>query len=473
MTFEAIIGLEIHIEMQTNSKMFSSSPVSYGQEPNTNVSIFDMAFPGSMPLPNKCAVINAIRTANALNMDISHTLTFERKNYFYSDLPKGYQITQKFNPLGRNGYLDLDTDGVIKRINIEELHIEEDTCKQIHYVNYSLLDFNRAGVPLIEIVTKPEIKSGKEAADFVKKIRSIVTFLGVSDGKMEDGSMRCDVNISLRTNENDFGTKVEIKNLNSINNIQHAIDYEIYNQSLILERGEKVVQETKRFDENLKQTVLMRVKNDAVDYKFFTDSNILPFILTSEFVKEAIETSPELADVKAKRYLALGVDEKNANKIIQDANLANYFDKLLINGASPTIAANWLNDEIRSFINKNNIDIISFPISPENLAKLLNLIKENQISNSQAREIFTKLVKSDEEINKLLGELSFHQVNDEGEIRPIINKILDQNPKAIDDYKNGKDKALGYLVGLILKATDGKANPTLSKELLLEEIKRR
>ena len=294
MNFEAIIGLELHVEMKTKSKLFSSAPVSFGAEPNTKTLPFDMAFPGSMPILNKQAVINAIRVCNALNMTIDDELWFDRKNYFYSDLPKGYQITQQRRPIGSNGYLVADGN----KINIERLHLEEDTCKQLHSGNYTYLDFNRAGVPLLEIVSKPEIRNGKEAMTFVEKIRSIVTFLDVSNGKMEEGSLRCDVNISLRPiGQKSFGTKVEIKNLNSLANIQKAIDYEIKRQESLLLSGGHVKQETRRFDETTKKTVLMRVKTDEIDYKCFTEPNILPLKLSKEFIETAIKTSPQLAEV--------------------------------------------------------------------------------------------------------------------------------------------------------------------------------
>ena len=283
--YDVIVGIEIHVQMKTNSKMFSSAPVSYGKDSNTQVDLYDFAFPGTMPTINKDAVIHAVRVANALNMEIDNTLLFERKNYFYSDLPKGYQLTEQFRPLGKNGYLIIGD----KKIEIERLHIEEDTCKQVHLNNCSLLDYNRAGIPLIEIVSKPDIDSSEMAMKYVEEIRSIVSFLGASDGKMEEGSLRCDINISLKDKESSkLGTKVEIKNLNSISNIKKAIDYEIKRQTELLNCGQEVWQETRRYDEANKKTTLMRFKIDEIDYKFFTDPNIPPMRLSKEFIKEAI-----------------------------------------------------------------------------------------------------------------------------------------------------------------------------------------
>ncbi len=295
MNFEAVIGLEIHVQQKTKSKMFSSAPNSFSRDPNTQVAPLDMAFPGTMPVVNKQAVINAIRVANALHMEIDHTLYFDRKNYFYSDLPKGFQITQQRRPIGKNGYVMVDTPNGKKRIGIERIHMEEDTCKQEHFMDYSLLDYNRAGVPLCEIVSLPEISNGVEAREYAEAIRNIVVYSGTSDGKMEEGSMRCDTNISLRPyGQKEFGTKVEIKNINSFKNIELAIEYEMKRQSQLLLQGIKIQQETRRWDEASGKTVLMRVKTDAVDYKYFCEPNITPIHLSDNFVQDAIDTCPEL-----------------------------------------------------------------------------------------------------------------------------------------------------------------------------------
>ena len=474
MEFEAIIGLEIHVEMKTKSKMFSTGPVSFGEDPNTKVNIVDMAFPGIMPTVNKQAVINAIRVSNALHMHIDDLVMFERKNYFYSDLPKGYQITQQFRPIGSDGYLTIETSNGPKKIEIERLHMEEDTCKQLHSWDFSLLDYNRAGIPLIEIVSRPDMRNGEEAAKYVEKIRSIVTFLDVSDGKMEEGSLRCDVNISLReVGATKFGTKVEIKNLNSLNNIQKAIDFEISRQSIILEFGGQIEQETRRFDEGSKETVLMRVKTDAVDYKYYTESNIAPIKLSKEFIEDAIKTSPELAETKLERYKSFGLNDYDSNLLIADHDVSNYYDQGIKSGCSPKLLANWVIGDVQSILNRDAISIKEFKVSPENLGKLILLVEAGKVSNKQARDIFSEMVNSNEDPESIMKKLGISQVSDEGELRKIVIETLDQNEQSIIDYKNGKDRAIGFIVGQIMKKTQGKANPALVNKLILEEIGRR
>ena len=331
MNFEAVIGLEIHVETKSNCKMFSSSPNKFSTNPNSQCSVFDLAFPGVMPSVNKKCVINALRVCHALHMKIDNELWFDRKNYFYSDLPKGYQITQQFRPIGKDGYLILDIDDKKVRINIERLHMEEDTCKQLHLRDETLLDYNRAGVPLIEIVSRPEIKNGLEAMKYVEKIRDIVTYADVSDGKMEEGSLRCDVNVSIRpVGSEKFGTKVEIKNLNSLANIQKAIDFEIKRQSSLLLKGIAIEQETRRYDELKKETVLMRVKTDAVDYKYFTEPNIIPILLSDEFITDAITSCPELLDHKLERYMnEYKLSKYDSLVILSNKDNANYFEEIL------------------------------------------------------------------------------------------------------------------------------------------------
>ena len=474
MEFEAVIGLEIHVEMKTVSKMFSGGPVSFGEDPNTQVNIIDMGFPGIMPSVNKQAVINAIRVSNSLHMHIDDTVMFERKNYFYSDLPKGYQITQQFRPIGSEGYLEIETSQGLRKIGIERLHMEEDTCKQLHSWDFSLLDYNRAGIPLIEIVSKPDLRTGEEAAKYVEKIRSIVSFLDVSDGKMEEGSLRCDVNISLREKGTEkFGTKVEIKNLNSIANIQKAIEFEISRQSIILDFGGTIEQETRRFDEGSKETVLMRVKTDAVDYKYFTEPNIAPIKLSKEFIEEAINTSPELAEVKLERYKSLGLNEYDSSLLISDKNIANYFDEGIKLGVNPKLFANWVIGDIQSVLNKEDISITEFKIKPSLMVELISLIEEGKISNKQAREFFAEMLTNPISPKELLKKSGATLISDEAALKEIINEVLSVNEQSIFDYKNGKDRALGFLVGQVMKKTQGKANPSATSKLLVEELNRR
>lgn len=474
MEFEAVIGIEIHVEMKTISKMFSSAPVTFGDDPNTRLMPLDMAFPGTMPVVNKQAVINAIRVSNALHMSIDKELWFDRKNYFYSDLPKGYQITQQARPIGSEGYLIIEVDGQEKRINIERLHMEEDTCKQLHSWDCSLLDYNRAGIPLIEIVSKPDMHSGEEAMKYAEKIRSIVSFLDVSDGKMEEGSMRCDVNISIREKgATKLGTKVEIKNLNSFQNIKKAIDFEITRQSTLVECGIAVVQETRRFDEGSQETILMRVKTDAVDYKYFTEPNITPIVLSDEFVDEAIRTSPELADSKLARYKEAGLSEYDSGLLISNKEISDYYDKVVAAGANAKLAANWVLVDVQAILNKAIISINEFKVSPENLGKLILMVEANKVSNKQARDIFAVMVNDNADPEKVAESIGATQMSNEDELKAIISKICDENGQSIVDYKAGKDRALGFLVGKVMQATKGKANPALTSKLVLEEINRR
>ena len=475
MNFEPVIGLEIHVEMKTKSKMFSSAPVKFGDEPNTDVAPLDMAFPGTMPVVNKQAVINAIRVSHALHMNIDNELYFDRKNYFYSDLPKGYQITQQHRPIGKEGYLIIQTSNGERKIEIERLHMEEDTCKQLHSWDCTLLDYNRAGVPLIEIVSKPDIRSGEEAMKYVEKIRSIVSFLDVSDGKMEEGSLRCDVNISIRPIGSKYlGTKVEIKNLNSIANVQKAIDYEFDRQVQALINGEEITQETRRFDEASKTTILMRVKTDAVDYKYFIEPNIPPIKLSNEFINHAIESSNELAEAKLERYKKLGLNEYDSNLLIQNKDIALYFDEAVKFGGSPKLIANWIIGDIQSILNKENISINDFPINANTLSKIVMAIDEKKISNKQARDIFYKHI-SDLSLNidSLIKEVGGSLINDENVLINLIKEIIDANPQSVLDYKNGKDRAVGFLMGQLMKKTQGKVNPGVANKLIVNELNRR
>lgn len=472
MNFEAVIGLEIHVETKSNSKMFSSSPNKFSTNPNSQCSVFDLAFPGVMPSVNKKCVINALRVCHALHMKIDNELWFDRKNYFYSDLPKGYQITQQFRPIGKDGYLILDIDDKKVRINIERLHMEEDTCKQLHLRDETLLDYNRAGVPLIEIVSRPEIKNGLEAMKYVEKIRDIVTYADVSDGKMEEGSLRCDVNVSIRpVGSNKFGTKVEIKNLNSLANIQKAIDFEIKRQSSLLLKGIAIEQETRRYDELKKETVLMRVKTDAVDYKYFTEPNIIPILLSDEFITDAITSCPELLDHKLERYMnEYKLSKYDSLVILSNKDNANYFEEILKYTNEYKLAANWVSVDIQSFLNKTNKSILEFPISSKDIATLINAIKDNKVSNKIAKDIFSKALQG-ENIEELLEKSS--QVSDVSELLKLVNEVLDQNQESINLIKNGKDRALGFLVGQVMKLSKGKANPALTSKLIKEEIEKR
>lgn len=476
MNFEPVIGLEIHVQMKTKSKMFSSSPNSFSRFPNSEVTPFDMAFPGTMPVVNKQAVINAIRVANALHMNIDHTLHFDRKNYFYADLPKGFQITQQRRPIGSNGYLMIkDKDGNPKRIGIERIHLEEDTCKQLHFVDYSLLDYNRAGAPLVEIVSYPEMRSDVEASRYVEAIRNIVVYSLTSDGKMEEGSLRVDVNVSLRPyGSSEFGTKVELKNLNSLKNIELALAYEISRQSSILLSGGKVEQETRRFDESSGKTILMRKKTDAVDYKYFPEPNITPIKLSDEFVNEAISTCPELYDSKKNRYLSYGLAEVDADIILSSLDMAYYFEKCIKgNEKLAKTISNFLIVETNSYLNKNGLTMADFKLAPTDLAKLASM-QEEGYSHKQCADIFFYCLDNGSSIEDAVKALHIEkQSNDASEILPMVSEVLDANPQSIADFKGGNGRAIGFLIGQVMKKGKGKINASLVAKIMNEEINKR
>jgi aspartyl-tRNA(Asn)/glutamyl-tRNA(Gln) amidotransferase subunit B len=475
MNFEAVIGLEIHVEMKTKSKMFSAAPNGFSREPNTEISPLDMAFPGTMPVVNKQAVINAIRVANALHMTIDHTLYFDRKNYFYSDLPKGFQITQQNRPIGKNGFLWIDTPKGKKKIRIERIHMEEDTCKQEHFMDYTLLDYNRAGVPLVEIVSLPDISNGTEAMEYAEAVRNIVVYSGTSDGKMEEGSLRCDTNVSVRPyGQKALGTKVEIKNINSFKNIETAIDYEVIRQSKLILSGTPVAQETRRFDEATGRTILMRVKTDAVDYKYFCEPNITPIALSDDFVENAIATCPELYEAKKEKYRATGLSDSDALIILSNIEMAGYFEEALPDVKNGKDLANFLIVEINGYLNKNAMTVKDLKLKPGVLAQIVRMQETAGFSHKQCDDILIKVLETGIQPEEAREQLHIvAQVSDSGAIMSFINQILDANPQSIADFKAGKDRALGFLVGQVMKASHGKVNPAEVSRLLTEELKKR
>lgn len=474
MNFEAVIGIEIHVEMKTKTKMFSSAPIAFGKKANTLVCPLDIGFPGTLPVVNKQAVINAIRVSNALHMEIDNELHFDRKNYFYADLPKGYQITQDKRPIGKEGYVEFEIEGNIRRIHIERLHMEEDTCKQLHMSDYSLLDYNRAGTPLVEIVSKPEIHNGVEAQKYVETIKDIVVYSEVSDGKMEEGSLRCDVNISLRPcGSSKLGTKVEIKNLNSTANVQRAIDFEMKRQSKLLLSGQVVEQETRRFDESKKETVLMRKKTDSVDYKYFEEPNITPISLSQEFINNAIATCKELPMIKKQRYMEKGLSAEESLQMLANKDLSEYFDECLKYSNKIKAIWNFISTDISSYLNKNEMDIKDLKVSGKHIADLIDLIDSKTVSYNQGRTIFMEMVYNDQDPNAIADKLGLKQNSNEDEIKQVVIDTINEFPQSIEDFKNGKDRAVGFLVGQIMKKTKGKVNPAITNKLVLEELKRR
>ncbi len=472
MEFVTTIGIEIHVELNTKTKMFSGGPNVYGSLPNTNVNPIDMAFPGIMPVVNKKAVEYALKACKALNMSIDETLIFDRKNYFYPDLPKGYQITQQYHPIGSNGYVEINVDGVEKKIGIERLHMEEDTAKQLHYPDYTLINYNRCGVPLCEIVSKPDIHSGKEASLYVEALRSILLYLGISDCKMEEGSMRCDVNVSIAPKgSSKLGTKTEIKNLNSIANVMKAIDFEVERQKQLILTGGVVEQETRRFDEATKQTVLMRKKTGAVDYKYFTEPNIMPITLDHNWVNDIINNLPELPKQRKERYInKLGLSEYDASLLINNKELCEYFENVSSKSNNPKQSANWIIGNVSSILNKENISLSSLKFTSDDLSNLIIMVDKQEISTKQAKEIFDIMNNTGKKPSDIAKESNMVQISDDSSIKQWVKEVLESNPNAIEQYKAGKTNIMGFLVGQVIKKSLGKANPGLVSKIVKEEL---
>ncbi len=472
MNFETIIGIEIHLQLKTKTKMFSPAQNISKAAPNTHVHPIDMGFPGTLPRVNKKAVELALIACQALHCEIDTQLHFDRKNYFYADLPKGFQITQDKRPIGKNGYITIEVDGKEKNIEIERIHMEEDTAKQLHFATFTLLDYNRCGVPLIEIVTKPNIRSGKEAAAYVEQLKNILLYLDVSDCKMEEGSLRCDVNISLRPfGQKTFGTKVEIKNLNSTSNVEKAIDYEIKRQKGLILKNIPIEMETRRFDEATKTTVLMRKKTSAVDYKYFTEDNIVPIQLDSLWVEKIISNLPELPHQKSKRYQKeYGLSSYDANILTSSKEIATYFESTIQHYANYKLIANWIMGETLGFLNKNNQTIQDIQMQPQSLATMIRYIDEGKISSKQAKDVFIKLMTTNLDVDAIIQSMNITQISDQATLKQFIFEVFKEFPSSIEDFKAGKDRAFGFMIGQIMKKSRGQANPVLVNQLLKEEL---
>ncbi|WP_302558648.1 Asp-tRNA(Asn)/Glu-tRNA(Gln) amidotransferase subunit GatB [Holdemania filiformis] len=473
MEYEVIIGIEIHCELKTKTKMFSGAPVLFGAPANTCVNEIDLGHPGTMPCLNKQAVAMAVQACTALNMEIDPLVRFDRKNYYYTDLPKGFQITQQFYPIGRHGHVEIETENGPKVIRIERLHMEEDTAKQFHYDAGTLIDFNRAGTPLVEIVSEPDIRSGREAMAYVEKLRQTLYYLGVSDVKMEEGSMRCDVNISLRpVGTEKFGVKTEIKNLNSISNVQKAVEYEIERQTQILNEGGQVVQETRRFDEASRTTISMRKKEGAVDYKYFPEPNIFPIQLDPEWIRQLQAAMPEMPEVRQARYAELGLPENDIALLVANKELADYYDQVMKHTQHAKIAANWVIVELPAGLTKLNTKLAENPVAPQAMAELVNMIVGGEISGKQAKIVFEEVLQG-KDPKQVAQEKGMKQLSDSSALIALINQVLDEQPQSITDYKNGKDRAVGFLVGQVMKKSKGQANPAMTNKLIVEELKKR
>ncbi len=474
MKYETVIGIEIHCELKTKTKMFSSAPVAFGEVANTCVNEVDLGHPGTLPCVNKEAVRLAVKAATALRCDIDPLVKFDRKNYYYSDLPKGFQITQQFHPIGRNGCITIETEDGKKDIRINRIHMEEDTAKQFHSDAGTLIDFNRAGTPLVEIVSEADMRSGSEAAAYVEKLRTLLYYLGVSDVKMEEGSMRCDVNVSIRpVGSTAFGTKTEVKNLNSISNVQKAIDAEVERQIQLVENGEKVEQATRRYDETQKTTILMRKKEGNVDYKFFPEPNITPIRLSDEWISEIQENMEELPDERKSRYMGQNeLSAYDADVLVSNRELSDFYDEVIKHTKAYKKAANWVIVELSAALNKANIKPEDNPCKAEYLADMINMVEAQEISGKQAKVVFEEIMKG-KDPKKVVEEKGMKQMSDASELLAMINTVLDNNPQSIEDFKNGKDRAVGFLVGQVMKASKGQANPAMTNKLIQEELKKR
>ncbi len=474
MEYDVVIGIEIHCELKTNSKMFSSSPTTFGRVANSCVNEIDLGHPGTLPCVNKGAVVQAIKACTALHLEIDPLVKFDRKNYYYSDLPKGFQITQQFHPIGSNGYIEIETSKGKKTVRINRIHMEEDTAKQFHLNEGTLIDFNRAGTPLIEIVSEPDMTNGEEAAAYVESLRQTLYYLGVSDVKMEEGSMRCDVNISLMPKgATEYGVKNEIKNLNSISNVQKAIDFEIERQAKILDEGGVIQQATRRFDEATKSTILMRLKEGTVDYKFFPEPNIVPIRLDDAWIKQIQDNLPELPEQRRSRYEKdYQLSAYDINVFLANKELAEVYEEVMKSCDNAKLACNWMITEVLAWLAKNEISIENMKMNPTHLAKMVNMIEKGDISSKQAKEVFEDvMLGKDPEV--VVSEKGLVQVSDTSMLDALIKEVLDEQPQSIEDYRNGKDRAVGFLVGQVMKKSKGQANPAMTNKMIVEELNNR
>ncbi|MBF2347514.1 Asp-tRNA(Asn)/Glu-tRNA(Gln) amidotransferase subunit GatB [Listeria seeligeri] len=476
MNFETVIGLEVHVELKTNSKIFSSAPAHFGAEPNTNTTVVDLGMPGVLPVLNKRAVEFGMKAAMAINCEIAEHTKFDRKNYFYPDNPKAYQISQFDKPIGEHGWIEIEVGGKKKKIGITRLHLEEDAGKNTHTSHgYSLVDINRQGTPLIEIVSEPDIRSAEEAYAYLEKLKSIIQYTGVSDVKMEEGSMRCDANISIRPiGQEEFGVKTELKNLNSFNNVRKGIEYEEKRQAEVLLSGGIIEQETRRFEEATGKTSLMRIKEGSDDYRYFPEPDLVDLFIDDAWKERIRAEIPELPDKRQIRYINdLGLPAYDAMVLTLTKEMSDFFEATTKAGADAKQASNWLMGEVSAYLNAEQKELHETGLTPANLAGMINLIEAGTISSKIAKKVFRELALNGGDAEQVVKDKGLVQISDEGALRTIIGEILDNNEQSITDYKNGKDRAVGFLVGQVMKATKGQANPPMVNKLLLEEMNKR
>jgi aspartyl-tRNA(Asn)/glutamyl-tRNA(Gln) amidotransferase subunit B len=472
--WEMVIGLEVHAQVTAKSKLFSGAPTTFGGEPNTQVDLVDAAMPGMLPVLNEYCVEQAIRTGIGLKAEINKLSVFERKNYFYPDLPQGYQITQFAHPIVGKGEIEIDLpDGTAKTIGVTRLHLEQDAGKSLHdqHATKTFVDLNRSGQALMEIVSEPDIRSSDEAAAYVRKLRTIVRYLGTCDGNMDEGSMRCDVNLSMRRPGEKFGTRCEIKNVNSIRYIQAAIEYEARRQVEVLEAGGKIVQETRLWDTRKQETRSMRSKEEAFDYRYFPDPDLLPLELDEAEIARIRETLPELPDAKKRRFIeGYGLSVYDAGVLIAEQSRAEFYERVVAGKRDPKIAANWLITELLGGLNKAGQDIDDSPISADGLGELIDLLADNTISGRIAKDVFAEMFATGKAAGAIVAEKGLRQVTDTGAIDAVIDAVIAKNADKLAEYRAGKDKLFGFFVGQVMKESGGKANPPLVNQALKAKL---
>jgi len=475
MSWETVIGLETHVQLSTKTKLFSRASTTFGASPNTNVNLIDCGLPGVLPSVNKEAFYKAIRFGMAVNATINQTSIFDRKNYFYADLPKGYQITQMDLPIVLGGSIEINLDGLTKTINITRAHLEEDAGKSIHdeFDGFSAIDLNRAGTPLLEIVSEPEISSAKEAVAYMKAMHQLVTFLDVSDGNMAQGSLRCDANVSIRKKgDQELGTRTEIKNINSFKFIEKAINFEIKRQIKILENGEKVTQETRLYDSSKDETRPMRSKEFANDYRYFPEPDLLPVVISDEEITKIRDEFPELPKEKEIRYQKqFGLSAYDAQIIASSKSMADFFEAALKKTKNYSLLSNWLIGEISAYLNKKQIEIHESKLSADNVAMLINRIDDQTISGKIGKSIFEEMCERGSSVDEIIESQGLKQISDDGAIEEIILTVINENPDQVAAYLAGKDKLFGFFVGQVMKLTEGKANPKTVNTILKNKLK--
>jgi aspartyl-tRNA(Asn)/glutamyl-tRNA(Gln) amidotransferase subunit B len=475
MEFETVIGLEVHVELKTESKIFSASPNHFGAEPNSNTSVIDLGYPGVLPVLNKKAVEFGMKAAMALNCQVATHTKFDRKNYFYPDNPKAYQISQFDKPIGEHGWIDIEVNGYTKRIGITRIHLEEDAGKLSHGNGYSLVDYNRQGTPLVEIVSEPDIRTPDEAYAYLEKLKSIIQYTGVSDCKMEEGSLRCDANISIRpVGQEEFGTKTELKNLNSFNFVRKGLEFEEKRQREVVSAGGEIDQETRRFDEATGATLLMRVKEGSDDYRYFPEPDLLDIYIDEEWKARIAAEIPELPDQRQNRYInELGLPIYDAKVLTVTKEMADFFEGAVAAGAEAKLASNWIMGDVSAYLNAEGKELHQIALTPEGLASMIKLIENGTISSKIAKTVFKELIENGGDAEAIVKEKGLVQISDEGTLLKIISEVLDANPQSVEDFKNGKNKAVGFLVGQLMKATKGQANPQMVNQLLQQELTKR